>query len=63
MLQDDKAKLDNAFEFAIDDNLLVHRTSGRLIHPSSGRTYHVKFQPPKVAGKDDVNFEILKCIL
>ncbi len=60
MLSDDKAKLDNAFEFNIDDNLLVARTSGRLVHPSSGRTYHVKFQPPKVAGKDDVISKSIK---
>jgi hypothetical protein len=33
--------------------------SGRRVHPASGRTYHVKFNPPKVAGKDDVTGEPL----
>jgi adenylate kinase len=33
--------------------------SGRRVHPASGRTYHVKFNPPKVAGKDDVTGEDL----
>jgi adenylate kinase len=33
--------------------------SGRRSHPASGRTYHVKFNPPKVAGKDDVTGEDL----
>jgi adenylate kinase len=33
--------------------------SGRRTHPGSGRTYHVKFNPPKVAGKDDVSGEDL----
>ncbi|CAG8675808.1 5764_t:CDS:2, partial [Dentiscutata heterogama] len=43
----------------IDDNLLVSRVTGRLIHPSSGRTYHKIFNPPKVSGKDDVTGEPL----
>lgn len=33
--------------------------SGRRTHPASGRTYHVKFNPPKVEGKDDVTGEPL----
>jgi adenylate kinase len=55
MLKEDHAKLDNAFEFKIDDSLLIRRISGRRVHPASGRTYHVEFQPPKVSGKDDVS--------
>ncbi|CAG8683137.1 23941_t:CDS:2 [Dentiscutata erythropus] len=59
MLEKDKKKLDHAVELVIDDNLLVSRITGRLIHPSSGRTYHKIFNPPKVSGKDDVTGEPL----
>jgi len=38
---------------------IIDRMSGRRVHPASGRTYHVKFNPPKVAGKDDVTGEAL----
>ena len=38
---------------------IIERMSGRRVHPASGRTYHVKFNPPKVAGKDDVTGEPL----
>ena len=47
-------KLDKVVEFNIEDALLVRRICGRLIHSSSGRTYHEEFQPPKVSMKDDV---------
>lgn len=50
-----KSELDAVIEFAIDDSLLVRRITGRLIHPSSGRSYHEDFAPPKVAMKDDVS--------
>ncbi|RIB29553.1 adenylate kinase-domain-containing protein [Gigaspora rosea] len=59
MLEKDKKKLDHAVELVIDDNLLVSRVTGRLIHPSSGRTYHKVFNPPKVPGKDDATGEPL----
>ncbi|CAG8633616.1 8572_t:CDS:2 [Racocetra persica] len=59
MLEKDKKKLDHAVELVIDDNLLVSRVTGRLIHPSSGRTYHKIFNPPKVPGKDDATGEPL----
>ena len=38
---------------------IVERMSGRRVHPASGRSYHVKYNPPKVAGKDDVTGEDL----
>lgn len=44
MLDKDKKKLNHAVELVIDDNLLVSRITGRLIHPSSGRTYHKIFK-------------------
>jgi len=43
----------------VPDEAIVERMSGRRSHPASGRTYHVKFNPPKVAGKDDVTGEEL----
>ena len=51
--------IDVVVEIAVDDNEIVERMSGRRTHPGSGRTYHVKFNPPKVAGKDDVTGEDL----
>jgi adenylate kinase len=46
-------------EIDVPDEAIVERMSGRRSHPASGRTYHVKFNPPKVAGKDDVTGEDL----
>jgi adenylate kinase family enzyme len=54
MLQKQGAKIDKVLNFAIDDAILEERITGRWIHPSSGRTYHTKFAPPKVPGVDDV---------
>mgnify|MGYP001133230952 CR=1 FL=1 len=59
MLGETNKRLDRALEFAIDDELLFERSEGRLIHESSGRVYHRTFNPPKVAGKDDVTGEPL----
>lgn len=52
-------KLDYVVEIAVDDAEIVERMSGRRSHLPSGRTYHIKFNPPKVAGKDDVTGEDL----
>ncbi|MDE4998957.1 nucleoside monophosphate kinase, partial [Francisella tularensis] len=43
--------IDYIFEVDVADNLLIERITGRRIHPASGRTYHTKFNPPKVADK------------
>ncbi|MGL4668101.1 MAG: adenylate kinase, partial [Saezia sp.] len=51
--------LDYVLEIDVPDELIVERMSGRLMHPTSGRTYHTKYNPPKVAGKDDVTAEPL----
>ncbi|XP_039122646.1 adenylate kinase 4-like [Dioscorea cayenensis subsp. rotundata] len=59
MLEKRGTKIDKVLNFAIDDALLEERITGRLIHPSSGRTYHSKFAPPKVPGIDDVTGEPL----
>jgi adenylate kinase len=52
-------KLEHVVEIAVPDELIVERMSGRRVHLPSGRSYHVKFNPPKVAGKDDVTGEAL----
>jgi adenylate kinase len=51
--------LDYVLEIDVPDSAIVERMSGRRVHVASGRTYHVKFNPPKVAGKDDVTGEDL----
>lgn len=47
--------LDAVIEFGIDDNLLVRRITGRLVHPASGRSYHEEFHPPRKSMTDDVS--------
>jgi len=59
MLGENGQHLDAVIHFQIDDTELVERICGRLIHKTSGRTYHTKFNPPKVPGKDDVTGEDL----
>lgn len=51
--------IDYIVEIAVQDAEIIERMSGRRVHIASGRTYHVKFNPPKVAGKDDVTGEDL----
>jgi adenylate kinase len=52
-------KLDYVLEIDVPFDAIVERMSGRRSHPASGRTYHVKFNPPKVQGQDDVTGEPL----
>jgi len=59
MLNEKKQQLQSAIELKIDDELLISRITGRLIHPSSGRSYHKLFNPPKVEMKDDLTGEPL----
>ena len=51
--------LDYVMEIDVPDEEIIKRMSGRRVHTASGRTYHVVFNPPKVAGKDDVTGEDL----
>ena len=51
--------LDVVLEIDVPDASIIERMSGRRVHQPSGRTYHLKFNPPKVAGKDDVTGEDL----
>jgi len=59
MLSSKGTKLNRAVEMTIDDSVLIDRVEGRLIHPSSGRSYHIRTNPPRVAGRDDVTGEPL----
>ncbi|XP_059446892.1 adenylate kinase 3-like [Corylus avellana] len=59
MLGNQGIKIDKVLNFAINDSILEERITGRWIHPSSGRSYHTKFAPPKVPGVDDVTGEPL----
>jgi adenylate kinase len=52
-------KLDHVLEIDVPDSAIVERMSGRRVHAASGRTYHDRFNPPKVAGLDDVTGEPL----
>jgi adenylate kinase len=51
--------VDYVLEIDVPDEEIIARMGGRRVHPGSGRTYHVKFNPPKVDGKDDVTGEPL----
>ena len=51
--------IDYVLEIDVADSEIIERMSGRRVHPASGRTYHVKFNPPKVEGRDDVTGEDL----
>jgi len=52
-------KLDYVLEIDVPFDAIIERMSGRRSHPGSGRTYHLKFNPPKNAGVDDVTGEAL----
>jgi adenylate kinase len=58
-LRDAGVALDYVLEIDVPDVAIVERMSGRRVHPASGRTYHVKYNPPKVADRDDVTGEPL----
>lgn len=60
LLENRNQKLDAVIEFNIDDNLLIRRITGRLIHKSSGRSYHEEFHPPKEPMTDDITGEPLE---
>ncbi len=52
-------KLDVVLEIDVPDSAIIERMGGRRVHQPSGRTYHLQFNPPKVAGKDDLTGEDL----
>jgi adenylate kinase len=58
-MKDAGVAIDYVLEIDVPDSAIIERMSGRRVHPASGRSYHVKFNPPKVEGKDDVTGEEL----
>ena len=58
-LRESGIDIDYLLEIAVDDDDILRRMSGRRVHPGSGRAYHVKFNPPRVDGKDDTTGEPL----
>ena len=58
-MRDSGVAIEVVLEIDVPDEELILRLSGRRVHVASGRSYHVKFNPPKVAGKDDVTGEDL----
>jgi adenylate kinase len=51
--------IDCVVEIEVDDDEILRRMSGRRVHPASGRSYHIEFNPPQTPGKDDVTGEPL----
>ena len=60
MLRDIGQLIDHVISIEVSDDLIVERMSGRRVHPESGRVYHIKFNPPKVDGLDDITNEKLE---
>ncbi|SMC24363.1 Adenylate kinase [Andreprevotia lacus DSM 23236] len=58
-MRDAGVEIDYVVEIDVPDSSIVERMAGRRVHVASGRTYHVKFNPPKVEGKDDETGEDL----
>ena len=58
-LKDAGVKIDYVLDIQVPDEEIIHRLSGRYVHPASGRTYHVDYHPPKIAGLDDITGEAL----
>jgi adenylate kinase len=58
-IKDAGIHIDFVVVIEVDDSAIIQRMSGRRVHPPSGRTYHVEFNPPKLPGKDDITGEDL----
>ena len=58
-MKDAGVPIDYVLEIDVPFDAIIDRMSGRRVHPASGRTYHIKFNPPKVADIDDVTGEAL----
>ena len=59
VVRDVGVAIDYVLEIDVPDAMIVERMSGRRVHVASGRTYHVRYNPPKAAGKDDITGEEL----
>ncbi len=54
-MKENGVSVDHVLEFDVPDEVIVERMAGRRVHSGSGRVYHLVYNPPKVAGKDDVS--------
>ena len=59
ILNEINSKLNKVIIIEVNDNVIVDRMSGRRVHKNSGRIYHIKFNPPKNDGLDDITNEPL----
>ncbi len=59
LFQKTNQKLDYVIVIDVNDDIIVDRMGGRRMHPESGRVYHIKYNPPKKEGKDDITEEPL----
>ena len=58
-MKDAGVPIDYVLEIDVPFDAIIDRMGGRRVHPASGRTYHIKYNPPKVEGKDDVTGDAL----
>ncbi|MFT6734825.1 MAG: adenylate kinase [Polaribacter sp.] len=58
-MKESNIDVDYVVEIDVDDSEIVQRMAGRRMHLASGRSYHIKYNPPKIEGKDDVTGEDL----
>lgn len=58
-LQAAKVQIDHVIEISVDDDELIERITGRRVHAPSGRVYHIHYNPPKEADRDDITCEPL----
>ena len=58
-MKDAGVAIEHVLEIVVPDETIIERMSGRRVHVASGRTYHIKYNPPRVPGKDDVTGEDL----
>ncbi len=59
MLAKQNIRFDYVIELQVEDSKIIDRMTGRRVHPQSGRTYHIKYNPPKIEDKDDLSGEPL----
>ncbi len=58
-MRDRGVRIEAVVEIAVPDEHIIERMSGRRVHPGSGRTYHLQFNPPEIDGLDDITGEPL----
>jgi adenylate kinase len=58
-MKQSQVRIEHVLQIVVPDEVIIERMSGRWCHLPSGRTYHLRFNPPKVAGLDDLTGEAL----